>query len=885
MKRCFLPASLHLRAPLPRPPWIHSRLPHSSRSFSLAARLAKDQDAETLLEPKHDETPEGKKNGKKDEGKKNGKKYEGKKNGKKGEGKDSSKNDENKASKKKEKRGQDGADGNKKPKEAKDGSGNKKKEIKDGSGVKKKETKDGSGDNKKEIKDGSGDKKKVKEAKPEPKKGQQGQARDGDSSEGAKKTTVKQMSRRARARAAAASAPESVVERKIAQMRKEIDAMNKRNQKVLGDVPAKPKSEKPLRKVSGVKSLKEALLGTAVAKEGRSAPKMKRLVLEHDFAKLDIEHLNPEDLDFQPVDYEIPPVPRLSYGLDRVLFNPGVYRLQDPRTRVYNFDPYLEKIMNVNEFNFSALSEYKTSSKDEELLALTKKMETKFTGSTSSMSGVLQHFHFLLSNFRPLNHKMLSQEFPKPTSKFSQITLGPSAIFLRRKDNLYAIDADKAFDSPNIMSWLGHSLEKLLTVDRKEFERYRRSSGDAVPGEDESARCYHYSKLGNFLMRSQLDAYDPRLPGKGIFDLKTRAVVSIRMNHEEYETGKGYQIRYDRGEWESYEREFYDMTRATMLKYSLQVRMGRMDGIFVAYHNVERIFGFQYLPIEDMDNVLHGQKDTCLGDQEFKMSISLLDELMQKATVQYPDQTLHMHFHTHQSNRGNPPFMYIFVEPVTEERADEIQNKSLDAQKAFERDIVGIVKDDPSLQAEWAEIQDRVDEEMVGEDDVDIKNAEAAEDEESMAGALEQSSEEVLEAADGSSPENTKDSDAPEEPKGPLMGWTLAVRHRFNGEYVERPTKLTPNDSWTIEYHIRELAESDRWSLYEKIKKTRDDLMSKARDKENNKGLDQYRKLIERYTEKGRKWRERQDALAAKADPQVYEPLGPGSEKEKSSSG
>ena len=35
-------------------------------------------------------------------------------------------------------------------------------------------------------------------------------------------------------------------------------------------------------------------------------------------------------------------VPRLSFDLSRVLFNPGVYQLQDPRSRVYNFDPYLE---------------------------------------------------------------------------------------------------------------------------------------------------------------------------------------------------------------------------------------------------------------------------------------------------------------------------------------------------------------------------------------------------------------------------------------------------------------------------------------------------------------------------------------------------------------
>lgn len=384
-------------------------------------------------------------------------------------------------------------------------------------------------------------------------------------------------------------------------------------------------------------SLKEALLGShpehdedAPKKSGKKRKRKKDEVL-------DIEMLSPRDLNFEPVQVDIPPVPMLAYGLDRVLFNPGVYRLQDPRTRVYNFDPYLEKIMAVNEFDFSAMSQYKTSSKDEELLAITKRLGMKFSGSTSSMSGILQHFHHLLSGFRELNHDMLSRSFPHPSGKLTKITMAPHAIFARWKDGHYAIDADKSYDRPNIMSWLGHSLEKLLTTDRKEFERYRRSNPEQAPPPSDSERCYHYSRQGNFLMRSQLDARDPRLPGSGIFDLKTRAVVSIRMDAQRYETGSGYQIRYDRGEWESYEREFYDMTRATLLKYSLQVRMGRMDGIFIAYHNVERMFGFQYLSLPDLDNVLHGQTDACLGDQEFRLSIHLLEDLLQKATEKFPE--------------------------------------------------------------------------------------------------------------------------------------------------------------------------------------------------------------------------------------------------------
>ncbi|KAH5165150.1 hypothetical protein HBI38_072560 [Parastagonospora nodorum] len=615
--------------------------------------------------------------------------------------------------------------------------------------------------------------------------------------------------------------------------------------------------------------------------------------------QLEIQVLEPQDLTFEPVDVEIPPVPMLSYGLDRVLFNPGVYRLQDPRSRIYNFDPYLEKIMPVNEFDFDALSEYKTSSKDETLLELTKRLGTKYTGSTSSMSGVLQHFHFLLSKFRELNHKMLSRGFPDPSKRFSKITFGPDAIFLRYKDGIYAIDADKTYDTPNIMSWLGHSLEKLLTSDRKEFESFRRSSPEPAPAEDNSSRCYHYSKQGNLLMRSQLDAHDPRLPGTGVFDLKTRAVVSIRMNHKEYESGTGYQLRYAQGEWESFEREFYDMTRATMLKYSLQVRMGRMDGIFLAYHNIERIFGFQYLPLGDMDRVLHGQEDTRLGDQEFKLSVALVDELLGKATAAFPETTIRLHFETRDAK---VPFMYVFAEPVTEEQADELQSKGEAAQKHFARTVVGLGKN----QEEWQNIQDEVDE-QVDEDEggelVEESAEKSTQEEDATETAEEPSSDDnegqvaegvdeievdesveesevdedvdESEVADGENPP----TDAAEEatPSGPLMGWTLTTRSKVNGCYVDRPVGFTAEDEWQLEYHIQEIPEASRWRLYEAVKERRRGLIGQE-EQEVDKSLQNYRALIQRFSNRGRAWREEQDKMNEEMGIQIYKPMGPGSE-------
>ena len=307
---------------------------------------------------------------------------------------------------------------------------------------------------------------------------------------------------------------------------------------------------------------------------------------------------------------------------------------------MYNFDPYLEKIMPVTEFNFSALKAYVTSSGDDALKHIAQSNGKRYIGSSSSMTSVLAHFHYLLSQWREIGTSMLSNNFPKTASKsFTAIQKAPTAVFLRWRDGTYAIDADKQFANANILMMLGKSMEKLLTLEKDGFERYRKSSGDAVPTEERNApESYHYSTMGDFLMRSQLDAHDARLPGSGMFDLKTRAVVSVRMSHQEVEKGMGYEIKNRLGEWESYEREYYDMIRSTMLKYSLQVRMGRMDGIFVAYHNTQRIFGFQYISLAEMDAALHGQWDTTLGDQEFKVSLDLLNKVLDRATKKYPEQ-------------------------------------------------------------------------------------------------------------------------------------------------------------------------------------------------------------------------------------------------------
>lgn len=404
-----------------------------------------------------------------------------------------------------------------------------------------------------------------------------------------------------------------------------------------------------------------------------------------------------KSLQLTPIETPRPPIPQLQYGLSRVLFNPGVYQLQDERTGVYNFDPYLAHPMPIEEFDFNAVRSYVTSSKDTTLIDLALSQGKKYAGSTSSMTAVLSHFHFLLSAWRPLDFRHTSKFLRPESTNFTRITRTPAAIFLHYKNGSYAIDADKEFDTATVLSMLGHSMEKFLTMPREDFEKYRRSRSHELTLEERNdEQAYNYTTLGDFLMRSQLDSKDPRLPGTGVFDLKTRAVVSIRMDSRNIRKALGYQLRSRFGQWESFEREYYDMIRSAFLKYSLQARMGRMDGIFVAYHNVEQIFGFQYFPISELDVAIHGTENTELGDREFKLSAFLLNKALDIFTRKCPGKSLRLHFETREG-AGKKAYMHIFAKPVTSEEIEEIQNANHESIEKFEKDILGIIRNESDL--------------------------------------------------------------------------------------------------------------------------------------------------------------------------------------------
>ncbi|KAH9042070.1 mitochondrial protein Pet127-domain-containing protein [Lactarius pseudohatsudake] len=339
------------------------------------------------------------------------------------------------------------------------------------------------------------------------------------------------------------------------------------------------------------------------------------------------------------------PIATLAHGLERVLFNPGVQWLQDPRSHVYSFTTWLEKIIPLKNFAFERLPPFLPSSRDQDLHVVAKREGRKYAGSTSSMTGLLSQLYYLISGDKPINASNLSSGFSTQPQTFTPGQRGAASVILNYRDGVYLIDSagDRVpgYSEKNVLIWMGTLLEKFLTYSPTDFLRLTRSCDAPTPLAEESKReAYRYAKSDKFVLRSQLDCVDHRLPGTGVFDIKTRAVMTIRHDLLNFEESSGYQIRTPQGLVESFEKEYYDLIRSAFLKYSFQARIGNMDGVFVAYHNTKKIFGFQYIPLSEMDARLFG--DDAVGDAVFERCLTLLEAVLEEATRELPHQSIRL---------------------------------------------------------------------------------------------------------------------------------------------------------------------------------------------------------------------------------------------------
>lgn len=388
-------------------------------------------------------------------------------------------------------------------------------------------------------------------------------------------------------------------------------------------------------------------------------------------------------------------IPRLAHNLDRVLFSPGVHFLQDPRTRVYNFSPFLKKIISHKDFNFDAIESFQMVSKDTVLLERAKEFSKQFYSSTSSMTGVLSKFYMLLNNYNPSKVDRFGD------IEFSGIAYkSPASVIVKAQGRnqygkVYSIESDRSCDTELILSAMGLCLEVLLTNPEDEFVKYKKGSNVETK---QPANVYNYAGYKSFLMRSQLDCFDERLPGNGTFDLKTRASMSIRYDSMNPNIeANTYQIWKLKGDYESFQREREDLIRTgALMKYMFQARIGQMDGIFVAYHNISSIFGFEYIPLSELDEIFYSQKSNDLmtaipekavpeslnehipsfiAESQFKFSLDIWQCLLQRHILRDLDkkdrESFRLIFDKYKS--GNQVKLRVYVLPVTLEEIAEIQ--------------------------------------------------------------------------------------------------------------------------------------------------------------------------------------------------------------------
>lgn len=400
----------------------------------------------------------------------------------------------------------------------------------------------------------------------------------------------------------------------------------------------------------------------------------------------------------------------------------------------------------------------------------------------------------------------------------------PVSVVLRYKDGVWAVDSGKDGEDDsdkNVLTWMGTLLEKFLTVPESDFKALMRSSPGSAEGEEDKRReAYRYAKSNRFLMRSQLDCVDSRLPGTGVFDVKTRAAVPIRLDLLNFEENSGYLIRTLHGPLESFEKEYYDLIRSAFLKYSFQARIGNMDGVFVAYHNTARIFGFQYVSLEEMDARLFGEEEKpkskstgdansdslgapTRGTRVFEKCVKLLETVMDEIIGVFGERSVKCTFETREQSSK----MNVWVEPLEWDAEKEGKGKNVvELKEAEEVEEQGKVGEEEENQVKVEEGQVKTEENQVkAEAEVRVSEQERDREEEENVKSEEsqtKAEEEAKVAEQGTDGEQEGNQAETEEP--PIVQIDVEVQNFIAGRPVwgPRAIEVAPHENWILHWRI-----------------------------------------------------------------------------------
>lgn len=259
-----------------------------------------------------------------------------------------------------------------------------------------------------------------------------------------------------------------------------------------------------------------------------------------------------------------------------------------------------------------------------------------------------------------------------------------------------------------------------------------------------------------------------------------------------------------------------------------------------------------------------------------------------------------MHFET---RSAKTPFMYMFAEPMTDTEIENIQEVAKQKEIDFDRQLLGLnplhpevtIGDD--IDGEWNRMDEDV-EEDIRRDSSSVDQASSKADlsdgpdlsvesqDYSITSSTESAatrkpdSEESSEIIHENVEESSREPKAEEsnegsqqdviesiEPKKSILGMVIAIRNKVNDQYVDRPEKLSPHDTWTVEYALKEIGHLDARKSYNSLKsrKKNASLLSRTDDR-----IRSFRATLARYSSDGRKVQSRQDELDSVAGRVVY---------------
>lgn len=380
-------------------------------------------------------------------------------------------------------------------------------------------------------------------------------------------------------------------------------------------------------------------------------------------------------------------IPVLAHGIETVLRGDGVYPLEAPwvlkntankrRPRSHlNYRDSLRRIVQPHRIAWENIPEYVPAAHDRRLHELAAATNgVRYCSSTSSITPTVAALYHLLSNFRDTELTGgLSSHIDSLPAHFAKMHRRPVAFVVKKAaPDVFSVNAHVGPESgPTILRDLGHAMERMLTNEPEVFaSKYVLGASSAGGVEEEESQFYHYSRVSKLLLRAQIDCRNAET-GE-VFDVKTRAVAPIRYDLDNYESSRSHRLRFLRGKMDSYEREFYDMVRTVFLKYAFQLRIGRMAGALVAYHNTTEVLGLEYIPLAEIHSYVFGGDRW--ADMSFGAAIHLLEEVLSKATNALlrdePGESLKVVLCTEWSRLK----MHVFVQRLREGEEDAFSSK------------------------------------------------------------------------------------------------------------------------------------------------------------------------------------------------------------------